>query len=90
MLEIIVAISDLFYKLRDTIQTEITIKTNTRRKLKSIDEFSTIGEKIKYYRVLQDIKQEDLCKKLGATREALFYIEKGYEASRYKAIRIRH
>lgn len=75
LLENCVAISDLFYKLRDTIKTEITIKTNTRRKLKPINEFSTIGEQIKYYRVLQDIKQEDLCKKLGVTREALFHIE---------------
>ncbi len=74
-MEISVAISDLFYKLRDTLEVEMTLKTNTRRKLKPINENSTIGEQIKYYRVLQDIKQEDLCQKLGVTREALFHIE---------------
>ncbi|MCI9434896.1 MAG: helix-turn-helix domain-containing protein [Bacilli bacterium] len=74
-MEIEKAINELFYRLRHTIKTEISIKTNTRRKLKPINENSTIGEQIKYYRMQQDIKQTDLGLKLGFSESTIKNLE---------------
>ena len=74
-MEITDKINKLFYGLQDKIQTTITIRTHTKRILKPIDENSTLGEQIKYYRMQQDIKQTDLSLKLGYSRDALHHIE---------------
>lgn len=59
MLEINVAISKLFCKLKDRLDTEVTLKTHAKWKIPRIDKNSTIGEQIKYYRRLANIKQTD-------------------------------
>lgn len=51
------------------------IKTNTRRQLKPINKKSTVGEQIKYYRMLKDIKQTDLSLKLGYELGAICNLE---------------
>ena len=68
-------ISDLFYKLKDIIPNTITLGTHTIRKVEPINENSTLGEQIKYFRRLADIKQTDLSLKLGYSRDALHHIE---------------
>ena len=75
LLENCVAISDLFYKLRDTIQTEITIKPAPSWRIPPINKDSSIGEQIKYYRRLAGYKQPELSLKLGFTRQALHHLE---------------
>lgn len=68
MLEIDVAISRLFDKLKDKLETEVTLKTHAVWKIPQINENSTLGEQIKYYRRLANIRQTDLCLKLGCDR----------------------
>lgn len=68
MLEIDVAISRLFDKLKDKLDAEITLKTHAKWKIPQINENSTLGEQIKYYRRLANIRQTDLCLKLGCDR----------------------
>ncbi len=75
MLETQVAISKLFDKLKDKLDTEITLKTHAVWKIPQINENSTLGQQIKYYRRIANIKQTDLCLKLGYTRQALHHIE---------------
>lgn len=77
MLEISVArISKLFYKLKDKLENnEITLKTHAVWKIPRINENSTIGQQIKYYRRLANIKQTDLCIKLGCDRGVLDRLE---------------
>lgn len=74
-MEITDKINKLFYDLKDNIQTTIIIRTHTKRILKPINENSSLGEQIKYYRMQQDIKQTDLSLKLGYSRDALHHIE---------------
>lgn len=74
-MEIDVAISKLFEKLKDAIPTTITIKTHATWVIPEINENSTLGEQIKYYRRLAHIKQPDLALKLGYERGALHHIE---------------
>lgn len=68
MLEIDVAVSNLFDKLKDKLETEVTLKTHAVWKIPQINENSTLGEQIKYYRRLANIRQTDLCLKLGCDR----------------------
>ena len=75
MLETQVAISKLFDKLKDKLDTEITLKTHAKWKIPQIDKNSTIGQQIKYYRRLANIKQTDLCLKLGCDRGVLDHLE---------------
>lgn len=71
-MEMCVAISKLFDKLKDKIPNTITIKAHATWKLPpSINENSTLGEQIKYYRRLANIKQKDLCLKLGYERRCI-------------------
>ena len=74
-MEICSNISKLFYTLKELINPSVTFKTHTKRVLPVIDKNSSIGMQIKYYRMLQDVYQEDLALKLGYTREAIFHIE---------------
>ena len=60
-----VAISKLFDKLKDKLDTEIILKTHAVWKIPQINENSTLGQQIKYYRRLANIKQADLAKELG-------------------------
>ncbi len=75
MLETKTAISKLFNKLKDKLDTEITLKTHAKWKIPQIDKNSTIGQQIKYYRRLANIKQTDLCLKLGCNRGVLDHLE---------------
>ncbi len=75
MLETKTAISKLFDKLKDKLDTEITLKTHAKWKIPQIDKNSTIGQQIKYYRRLANIKQTDLCLKLGCDRGVLDHLE---------------
>lgn len=75
MLESCIAISKLFYKLKDKLDAEVTLKTHAVWKIPQIDENSTLGEQIKYYRRLANIKQTDLCLKLGCDRGVLDHLE---------------
>ncbi len=75
ILESCVAISALFDKLKDKLETEITLKTHAVWKIPQINENSTIGEQIKYYRRLANIRQTDLCLKLGYDRGVLDHLE---------------
>lgn len=75
MLENQLAISKLFDKLKDKLDTEIIIHTSPTWKIPRINENSTLGEQIKYYRRLANIKQTDLCLKLGCDRGVLDHLE---------------
>ena len=75
MLESCTTISKLFDKLKDKLETEVTLKTHAVWKIPQINENSTIGEQIKYYRRLANIKQTDLCSKLGCDRGVLDRLE---------------
>lgn len=69
------AISKLFCKLKDKLDAEVTLKTHAIWKIPQINENSTLGEQIKYYRRLANIKQADLCLKLGCDRGVLDHLE---------------
>jgi len=75
MLENCASISKLFDKLKDKLDTKVTLKTHAVWKIPQIDKNSTIGEQIKYYRRLANIKQTDLCIKLGCDRGVLDRLE---------------
>ena len=75
MLESSVAISKLFDKLKDKLDNEITLKTHAKWKIPTINKNSTLGQQIKYYRRLANIKQTDLCLKLGCDRGVLDHLE---------------
>ena len=75
MLEKQVAISKLFNKLQDKLDTEIIVHTSPTWKIPEINENSSLGEQIKYYRRLKNIKQTDLCLKLGCDRGVLDHLE---------------
>lgn len=75
MLESSVGISRLFDKLKDELDVSITLKTHAKWKIPQINNNSTIGEQIKYYRRLANIKQTDLCLKLGCDRGVLDHLE---------------
>ena len=70
-----VEISRLFYKLRDTLPDTITLKTHKVREIKPINENSTLGEQIRYYRQLANIEQRTLAKKLKCDRGVIFNLE---------------
>lgn len=65
----------MFYELKDALPYEVIIKTHAKWKVPTIDKNSSLGEQIKYYRRLANIKQKDLSLKLGYTRQALHHIE---------------
>ena len=66
----------MFDKLKDKLEnTEITLKTHAVWKIPQINENSTIGEQIKYYCRLANIKQTALCLKLGCDRGVLDHLE---------------
>ncbi|MCI8620402.1 MAG: helix-turn-helix domain-containing protein [Clostridia bacterium] len=69
------AISKLFDKLKDKLETEVTLKTHAVWKIPQINESRPLGEQIKYYRRLANIKQTDLCSKLGCDRGVLDRLE---------------
>lgn len=75
MLENATSISKLFDKLKDKLNTKVTLKTHAVWKIPQIYKNSTIGEQIKYYRRLANIKQADLCLKLGCDRGVLDHLE---------------
>lgn len=75
MKESYVAISKMFYNLRNELDTEITIHLKPNWKIPPIDKNSSFGEQIKHYRRLANIKQNDLCAKVGCDRGVLSHLE---------------
>ena len=75
MLESCTTISKLFDKLKDKLDVSITLKTHAKWKIPQINGNTTLGEQIKYYRRLANIKQTDLCLKLGCDRGVLDRLE---------------
>ena len=73
--ELYVAINDLFSKINSFCELSFTLTTHTCRQVKNITSKSTLGEQIKYYRRLANIKQTDLCLKLGCDRGVLDHLE---------------
>ena len=65
----------MFYNLKDVIPNTIVLTTHTLKKVNTINDNSTIGEQIKHYRKLADIKQADLSEKLGYSRGLLLHLE---------------
>ncbi len=67
--------NDLFKKIGSKIQLSFTLTTHTCWNLKPITSESTLGEQIKYYRRLNDIKQTELGLKLNFERSTLNHLE---------------
>lgn len=67
-----------FKALQSKMQTTYNIKlSNPRRTLPKINKQSKTGIRIKYYRRLKNITQEELAKELGVTRDVILNIENG-------------
>ena len=73
--ELYVAINDLFSKINSFCELSFTLTTHTCRRVKNITPKSTLGEQIKYYRSIDDIKQTDLGVKLNFHRSTLNHLE---------------
>jgi len=73
--ELYVAINDLFSKINSFCELSFTLTTHTCRQVKNITSQSTLGEQIKYYRSIDDIKQNNLGLKLNFHRSTLNYLE---------------
>lgn len=58
--ELYIAINDLFSKINSFCELSFTLTTYTCRQVKNITSKSTLGEQIKCYRSIDDIKQTDL------------------------------
>ena len=65
----------LLNKTLSSIKTEVKIKVPPIWNVEPLKKNASIGEQIKYYRRLANVKQEDLSLKLGYSRDALFHIE---------------
>ena len=72
--ELYVAINDLFSKINSFCELSFTLTTHTCRQVKNITSKSTLGEQIKYYRSIDDIKQTDLGLKLNFHRSTLNHL----------------
>ena len=73
--ELYVAINDLFSKINSFCELSFTLTTHTCRQVKNITSQSTLGEQIKYYRSIDDIKQVDLSKKLNFHDSTIKHLE---------------
>lgn len=67
--------NDLFERISRNIKHSFTLKTHTCWNLTPITSESTLGEQIRYYRRLNDIKQTDLGLKLNFERSTLNHLE---------------
>ncbi len=64
--------------MQDKIDTKYTITlANPRRTLPKLNKQSKTQDKIKYYRRLKNITQEELAQELGVTRDVILNIENG-------------
>lgn len=73
-----VAFEVVFDVLKEKIQTLYKFELNNpRRTLPKLNKQSSTGAKIKYYRRLNNITQEELAKRLGVSREVILNIENG-------------
>ena len=77
LLETNVAIEKLFDRLKGSLEPEITHALRVKWKIPTLSETDGIGKQIQYYRRLANIKQEDLCERLGCERGAIRHIESG-------------
>lgn len=73
-----VAFQVVFDILKDKITTEYKIPLkNPRRTLPKINKQTKAESKIKYYRRLNNLTQEELAEQLGVTREVILTLENG-------------
>lgn len=68
-------INKLFHYLENNIPNTINTKIKPIWEINTINKESTLGEQIKYYRRLANIKQSELGLKLGYSRDAIIHIE---------------
>ena len=73
--ELYVAINDLFSKINSFCELSFTLTTHTCRQVKNITTQSTLGEQIKYYHSIDDIKQTDLGLKLNFHESTIKHLE---------------
>ena len=73
--ELYVRINALFDKISARCELSYTLTTHTCRQVKPITSESSLGEQIKYYRSIDDIKQTDLGVKLNFHRSTLNHLE---------------
>lgn len=73
--ELYVRINALFDKISARCELSYTLTTHTCRQVKPITSQSSLGEQIKYYRSIDDIKQTDLGVKLNFHRSTLNHLE---------------
>lgn len=67
--------NDLFKRIGTQLQLSYTLTTHTCWNLTPLTSESTLGEQIKYYRRLNDVKQTDLGVKLNFERSTLNHLE---------------
>ena len=67
--------NDLFKRIGTHLQLSYTLTTHTCWNLTPLTSESTLGEQIKYYRRLNDVKQTDLGIKLNFERSTLIHLE---------------
>lgn len=69
------AFQTIFNKIKNKTKLTYTYNLHANRQLPKLNKQSTIGTKIKYYRRLANIKQEDLASKLNVSRDSIMAIE---------------
>lgn len=65
----------VYYLLRNKVKLEFSYLLHTTKKIQKLNKQSSLGTKIKYYRRLNDIKQEELASRLGVSRDSIMAIE---------------
>ena len=73
--ELYVRVNALFDKISARCELSYTLTTHTCKQVKPITSQSLLGEQIKYYRSIDDIKQTDLGVKLNFHRSTLNHLE---------------
>lgn len=65
----------IYCLLKNKMKFEFSYPLHTTKKTPKLNKQSSLGTKIKYYRRLNDIKQEELASKLGVSRDSIMAIE---------------
>ena len=65
----------IYYLLRNKVKLKFSYLLHTTKKIPKLNKQSSLGTKIKYYRRLNDIKQEELASRLGVSRDSIMAIE---------------
>ena len=73
--ELYVSINDLFSNINSFCELSFTLTTHTCRQVKNITSQSTLGEQIKYYRSIDDIKEVDFTMILNIHDSTIMHLE---------------